>query len=86
MPIPMSCADVLDQYFLEMRHKVLDVAAALDRVDRADGDVSGDPRVDALKRAIAVLLEDAPGRAERVLTVFSDEYDPNWRGHASGAS
>ena len=67
--------------FLEMRCKMLEVAASLDRLDRAESSSNGnaDPRLEKLHRAIRVLLEDEPGRAERIQQIFSREYDPNWR-------
>jgi len=60
---------------------VLEVAASLDRVDRAEpaGNGSDDPRLKKLEQAVHVLLEDGPGRAEKVQKIFSREYDPNWR-------
>jgi hypothetical protein len=67
----MTATEVIDRYFLEHRAKVLDVAAFLDRVDRADGDGS-DYRIDALRRCVAVLAEADPGRAQRVLSILSD--------------
>jgi hypothetical protein len=77
----MTHEQVLNRYFLEMRCKVLEVAASLDRLDRseANGAGSGDPRIDKLKQAFRVLLDDRPDRAERVQMIFSRDYDPNWR-------
>jgi hypothetical protein len=81
MSIPMTREQVVNRYFLEMRCKVLEVAASLDRVDRAapSGNGSDDPRLEQLRRAVRVLLEAGPGRAEKVQQIFSREYDPNWR-------
>lgn len=80
MSIPMTREQVVNRYFLEMRCKVLEVAASLDRVDRAEAaGARAEPRLDQLRRAIRVLLEDSPGRAEKVQHIFSREYDPNWR-------
>lgn len=85
----MTAAEVIDRYFLEHRAKVLDVAAFLDRVDRAAGDGS-DYRMDALRRCVAVLAETDPGRAERVLSILSDQssepVDAAGEKGASGAS
>ena len=80
MPTVMPAGAVLDRYFLEMRAKVLDVAAALDRIERGEGAarVAGDERLVKLRKAVGILLDDEPDRAERVLTVFSDPYDPDW--------
>ena len=80
MSIPMTREQVINRYFLEMRCKVLEVAASLDRVDRAEpaGNGSDDPRLEKLRRAVRVLLDSGPGRAEKVQQIFSREYDPNW--------
>jgi hypothetical protein len=80
MTIPMPAEAVVDRYFLEMRAKVLDVAAALDRIERAENadGVRGDDRLVKLRKAIGILLDDEPSRAARVLMTFSDPYDPNW--------
>lgn len=76
----MPADAVVDRYFLEMRAKVLDVAAALDRVERGEGAerIRGDERLAKLRSAIEILLEDKPDRAKRVLMVFSDRYEAGW--------
>lgn len=61
---------VLDLYFLEARSKLLELAAFLDRVDRAPGD--GDFRVAALRDAMQALQSTQPDRAEKVLLALSD--------------
>jgi len=68
---PMSTKQqVLDQYFIPARHQLIDLAAFLDRVDRADGDE--DFRIRALREAASILLDDRPGRARAVLEALSD--------------
>jgi hypothetical protein len=65
----------VDRYFLEHRAKVIDVAAFLDRVDRAtpDADDRGeDFRIRSLRGAIAILLDGEGDRAKRVLDLLSD--------------
>jgi len=69
-PIPIDKQRVLDDYFLEHRAKLLDLAAFLDRYDRATGE--GDFRIDAFRDAAKILSEDKPGRAKRVQEVLSD--------------
>ena len=51
-----ASADVLDQEFLPIRAKILEVAAALDRVDRAGGSITADRRMSQVQVAIQVLL------------------------------
>lgn len=74
---------VLDRDFLELRGKILEVAATLDRLDRAPGphtpDRPPDRRLAQLRQALEALLEPGPGRAETVQHIFSLDYDPAWR-------
>ena len=71
----MNKQTVLDLYFAEARSKLIDLAAFLDRVERAEG--SADFRLEAFRaglREIAVPPADSPraGNACRVLTLLSD--------------
>ena len=79
MSIPMTASEVLDREFLEVRAKILEVAAALDRLQRAEGSVAEDPRLEQLTDALKRLLEDEPDRAERVQLLFSRRYEEDWR-------
>ena len=77
----ITAVEVLDREFLEMRCRVIDIAGALDRLGRAadSGTAFADPRMRQLERAIALLTDRNPDRAERAQLIFSDEYDPEWR-------
>jgi hypothetical protein len=66
----MKCSDVLDLYFMEARARVLDLAAFLDRVDRAGRE--DDFRLRALEKALATVMDGRPERARRVLELWSD--------------
>jgi hypothetical protein len=79
MPNASSSQAVLDREFLEIRARVLEVAAALDRLDRADGPPAGDPRVAAVGQALDVVRSADGDRAERVQLIFSLPYDNSWR-------
>ena len=79
MPPMNSSRQILDQQFIEMRSRCLSLAADIDRIQRAEGGDeggdevrSGDPRLQMLREGLAILLEDCPGRAARVLEAFSD--------------
>ena len=75
-PLPLSRHEVVDRYFLEHRAKVLDVAAFLDRVDRAKaGTDEDDFRVRSLRASIALLLDGEGERTKRVLDLLSDPSD-----------
>ena len=71
---------VLDRNFLDMRAKLLVLAAALDRIDRAPGadGVGRDARLASIRQALDILSGTAPNRAERVQMIFSEPYDPKW--------
>ena len=66
----MTRREILDLDFIEARHKLIDVAAFLDRLARSPGD--DDFRVTAFRKAIAELSNPSPNAAERVLLAFSD--------------
>lgn len=69
---PMTREQVVNQYFLEHRAKLLDIAAFLDRLDRTQGPGSADFRETAMKEAIRILIDGQPQRAKRVLDILSD--------------
>ena len=55
-PSPLSPKELVDEYFIENRTKLLEIAAFLDRVDRADASYAGrDFRMRAFAEALAGL-------------------------------
>lgn len=66
----MTRNEVLDLYFMDARAKLIDIAAFLDRVDRASGDA--DFRLAAFRDAMKELAGENPTRAKGVLLSFSD--------------
>ena len=66
----MTKQQVLDLYFLDARHKLIEVAAFLDRVDRADG--MDDFRLKAFRAATSTLNGRKKNKAKAVLLAFSD--------------
>jgi hypothetical protein len=79
MPIPLDSPEVLNREFLEIRARLLHIAASLDRIDRAEGTVAGDPRLVAIHRALAILADEDADRAEKIQLLFSRSYDSNWK-------
>jgi hypothetical protein len=77
--MPLCAPEVLDREFLEIRCKMLDLAAAFDRLTRAEGSVSGDPRLARLREALSIVLEEPQDRAEQVQMIFSRPYEEQWR-------
>jgi len=66
----MNRCQLLDLYYLEARAKLIDLAAFLDRLDRAEGEP--DFRLAAFKQASTELQRDTVPRVERVLASLSD--------------
>jgi hypothetical protein len=66
----MTRQEVLDLYFMDARCKLIDLAAFMDRVERAEG--TNDFRFDAFRQALKELEKGKADRAKRVLLSFSD--------------
>jgi hypothetical protein len=66
----MTRQQILDQYFLDARGKLIELAAFLDRVERARG--KDDFRIQAFRAALANLNGRGKQKAKRVLLAFSD--------------
>ncbi len=66
----MTKQQILDLYFLDARHKLIEIAAFLDRVERADG--KEDFRLKNFRTALAKLDGKKKNRAKNVLLAFSD--------------
>jgi hypothetical protein len=79
----MDSKQILDREFLEIRSRILDVASSLDRIQRADSDVSNDPRMQKLTNALQIVLTDDPHRAEKIQMLFSRQYDEHWKDQLS---
>ncbi|QDV62886.1 hypothetical protein [Crateriforma conspicua] len=72
---------ILNESYLEVRSKMLEIAAALDRMQSApggDGLGDSDKRIQ-LDQAIEILASDDPDRAARLQFLFSRPYDAQWR-------
>lgn len=66
----MTRQQVLDLYFLDARGKLIEIAAFLDRVERATG--QEDFRAKAFRKAVRELSGKKSRRAEKVLLALSD--------------
>ena len=81
-----TAAEVLDRVFLEVRCKLLDTAASLDRIARSEGAELAlrERRLQQIQEAIAILASAGADRAERIQMLFSDPYVPNWSSAGGG--
>jgi hypothetical protein len=75
----LTAPELLNREFLEIRCKILDLAAAFDRLARAEGSVNEDPRLARLQEALQAIQQLQTDRAERVQMIFSRPYDANWQ-------
>ena len=74
-----SSTDVFDQEFLPIRAKLLEVAASLDRLDRASDSLTSELRLKQIQDAINVLLRPEDDRAKEVQLIFSRPFEDDWR-------
>jgi hypothetical protein len=66
----MDRSQLLDLYFVDARARLIDIAAFLDRLERAGG--PGDFRMEAFRRALEELDTAGADRVRRVLLALSD--------------
>lgn len=78
----LSAEQVLNEYFLDARCMLVEIAATLDRYDAAvkRGDApaaASDERLEKLYRSLSILADKEAGsnRARQLLTLFSDPVD-----------
>lgn len=65
--------ELTDEYFIENRNRVLEIAAFLDRLDRADPARRWrDFRVNAFVGALKMLAADRPDYVAQIQLLFSD--------------
>jgi hypothetical protein len=80
-PIPSArtAEQILSEEYLIARSKILDLAATLDRLDRANGSVDALTQMKLLEQGMAILQDNQPDKAKRVQLLLSRPYDPDWR-------
>jgi len=66
----MNKDEILEEYFLEARANLLDLAAFLDRLDRASG--QNDYRSASIFASLRILIDNSSDKTRRVLECFSD--------------
>jgi hypothetical protein len=70
---PLTQRELIAQYFMEHRVQVLELAAFLDRLDRArEIDADDDFRLRSVRAALDVLVDGDGDRVQRVQMIFSD--------------
>ncbi|MCO6047241.1 hypothetical protein NG895_25355 [Aeoliella sp. ICT_H6.2] len=74
-----SAQQVLEAEVLNLRAKLLEVAAGLDRIDRGAEPLADAGTMETFRGAIETLLRPGPNRAERIQLLFSRAYEDSWR-------
>ena len=70
---PLTPQQLIDEYFIENRTRLLEIAAFLDRLDRSDPSGSRrDFRVRAFNEAVALLSSPSADRLMRIQMLLSD--------------
>ena len=71
---------IVAESFLEVRAKLLEVAATFDRIDRgADLDDAAQQQRELLRQAVEILLSKETDRAAQLQHLFSRTYEADWR-------
>jgi hypothetical protein len=73
LPGGLTASQVLDTYFLEARARLIELAAMLDRIDRAAeaAAVRTDSRLKFIQDSLKILQRSEPGRARAIQELYS---------------
>ena len=72
MHVAPAVPKALDQDFLGIRCRLIELAAAFDRIERHGG-ADGDPRVAQIQEALGILADGKPDFAVRVQMAFTEK-------------
>jgi len=82
---PPTSVNLVDHAFMDARYKLIDIAAFLDRIQRAGQ--ADDYRFTQFREALRCLSQEEPTRARDVLLTFSDPTtEPIPAAHTQGAA
>ena len=69
--------------FMIARARIVELAATLDRIERATGDVDDSKNMQLLMQGMHILCDDEVEKAKRVQLLMSRQYDPHWQAQMS---
>ena len=74
---------VLSREQFKIRAKLIEIAAILDRIDRANGEVHDDPRMMEIRKSLEVLSgsNGDSNRAAEIQMIYSRTFDAEWKTH-----
>lgn len=76
-----SAEQIVSDEFMIARAKILELAATLDRIERATGDVDGSRPMQLLVQGMNILCDDEVEKVKRVQLLMSRQYEPQWQSH-----
>jgi hypothetical protein len=74
-----SAAQIIAEEFMIARAKIVELAATLDRIERASGNVEDSRNMQLLVQGMHILIDDQFEKAKRVQLLMSRDYNPNWQ-------
>jgi hypothetical protein len=74
-----SAVQIVADEFMIARAKILELAATLDRIERASGSVDDSKHMQLLVQGMHILIDDQVEKAKRLQLLMSRDYDPNWQ-------
>ncbi len=86
-PSPLSAEKVFDREGLTLRAQLLDVASLLDRLERAaEGESIEELTRLPLEAIRELLISGNADRVDRLLRLYSRDYDPAWQERFAAAT
>lgn len=79
MSTTRSAREVLEQEFLQVRAKILELAAFFDRLTEAEASDVDQRQLELLQQGCQILNDAEEDKAARLQLLFSREYDAEWR-------
>jgi len=77
--VERSAQQIVAEDFMIARARIVELAATLDRIERATGDVDDSKNMQLLMQGMQILCDDEVEKAKRVQLMMSRQYDPHWQ-------
>lgn len=74
-----SAQQIVAEDFMIARARIVELAATLDRIERATGDVDDSKNMQLLMQGMHILCDHEVEKAKRVQLLMSRQYDPQWQ-------
>ena len=81
--VERSAEQIVADDFMIARARIVELAATLDRIERATGDVEDSTNMQLLIQGMHILCDDEVEKAKRVQLLMSRQYDPKWQSQMS---